>query len=171
VIPQWELVSGPFARVYETPSELQKSSWHDPEPRLRRRSSRAEPSATACGSCGDDKHLYPSVSPQRQCNSCIGWRRAVSKIGRRPRTDCCGALGFEVIEKSLGFEFVEEFSSPLWTELGRIDPPARASLKRNGFSNTSMRTASSAPLPSDGRLTSSENGTSLSPRRMARQDS
>jgi hypothetical protein len=78
-------------------------------------------------------------------------------------------LRFEVIEKFIGFEFVKEFSSPLWSELGRRRPPRK--LKRNGFSNTSMRTASSAPLPSDGRLTSSENGTSLSPRRMARQDS
>ena len=62
------LVSGPFARVYETPSELQKSAWHDPESRLRRASCRAEPSATACSSCRDEEHLYPSVSPQGQCN-------------------------------------------------------------------------------------------------------
>ena len=59
----------------------------------------------------------------------MGRRRALSKIGRRPRTDCCGALRFEVIEKSLGFAFVEEFSSPLWTELGRYRPPRKGKPK------------------------------------------
>jgi len=43
--------------------------------------------------------------------------------------ECCGALRFEVIEKSLGFEFVEEFSSPVWTELGRHRPPGKAKPK------------------------------------------
>ena len=67
-----------------------------------------------------------SIRPFPHRGSAImGRRRALSKIGRRPRTDCCGALRFEVIEKSLGFELVEEFSSPLWSELGRRRPPRK----------------------------------------------